>query len=128
MAYPAPPVCPLCHSQVSLWRLWIRIHQFRGSFFVLQRIGVECPTCGKPLVVIKRWSLLASAALLLGAAGAMLLVLFGYVIGHDVSDMKTYAAIGVAVAPVMALWIWVPARLLRLRVRKEDDNVEMLAV
>src|SRR5258706_14192651 len=122
MAFLAPPVCPLCHSQVSLWRLWVRIHQFRGSLFGMQRIGVECPTCGKPLVVIKRWALLSSAALLLGAAAAMPLVLIGYVKDHDLSDTKAYVAIGLILLPIMGLWLWIPARLLRLRVLSEGDN------
>lgn len=123
------PVCPYCSCEVSLWRLWVRAHQPGSSPFFTQRIGIECPQCSKPMVVVKRRAVIISAGLLL--AGLALTIAVATQFGEKIVALPEPQATAAMIGPILAsagLHMWWPAKLLELRAPQEGESFEVQPV
>ena len=120
-----PILCPTCRTVLPIAAAWKLAPKARG-LFLLHKTGVACPGCGARFALVTGRTVLASAAILLGAGG---------VLGWNYKSLQAQwlaplpqwqqmGAILTLLAPFIIFQVWLAPQLLRVRQLESNEVAE----
>ncbi len=118
-----PPLCLLCGAPLPVVKTWWRGKTApRLGFFLTQKTGVNCPSCGTAYIILQKWAVVCGAICFFGGIilGVLSLIALSKILGY-------YPNVVFGV-PIFLVGVWAQIRIAplfsRVRIAKNNEPAD----